>query len=88
VNEVVNIYPREQISPLGVEFLLRSEVHPWGPEVKLRMALRSTQLGAIYVHETSKIGWTTKKPVSVSSPFPSVENKRQKLKAKCSIPCT
>jgi hypothetical protein len=40
VNKGVNIPPRGQISPLGAKFNL-GQVHPWGPGVKLRMALRS-----------------------------------------------
>jgi hypothetical protein len=40
VNEGVNIPPRGQISPLGAKFTPRGEVRPWGPGVKLRMALR------------------------------------------------
>jgi hypothetical protein len=36
----VNIPPKGQISPLGAKFTPRCECHPWGPEVKLRMALR------------------------------------------------
>jgi hypothetical protein len=39
VNEGVNIIPRGQISPLGAKLNPRCEVHPWGPGVKLRMAL-------------------------------------------------
>jgi hypothetical protein len=41
VNEGVNFAPRGQISPLGSKFTPRSEIHPWGPGVKLRMALRA-----------------------------------------------
>jgi hypothetical protein len=40
VNEGVSIPPRGQISPLGAKFTPRGEVIPWGPGVKLRMALR------------------------------------------------
>jgi hypothetical protein len=32
--------PNGQSSPLGVKFTPRGKVHPWGPGVKLRMALR------------------------------------------------
>jgi hypothetical protein len=32
--------PRGQISPLGAKLTARGEVIPWGPGVKLRMALR------------------------------------------------
>jgi hypothetical protein len=39
VNEGVNIPPRGQITPLGAKFTPRDKVHPWGPGVKLRMAL-------------------------------------------------
>jgi hypothetical protein len=35
----VNIYPRGQILPTGAKFTPKDEVHPWGPGVKLRMAL-------------------------------------------------
>jgi hypothetical protein len=39
VNEGVNIPLRGQISPLVAKFTPRGEVIPWGPRVKLRMAL-------------------------------------------------
>jgi hypothetical protein len=39
VNKGVNISLRGQISPLGAKFTPRGEVIPWGPGVKLRMAL-------------------------------------------------
>jgi hypothetical protein len=39
VNEGVNIPPRGQSSPLEAKFTPRGEVRPWGPRVKLRMAL-------------------------------------------------
>jgi hypothetical protein len=39
VNEGVNISPRGQSSPLVAKFTPGGEVHPWGPGVKLRMAL-------------------------------------------------
>jgi hypothetical protein len=45
VNEGVNFTPRGQISPLGDNFATGGEVRPWGPVVKLRMALRVTRLG-------------------------------------------
>jgi hypothetical protein len=40
VNEGVNVPPRGHISSLGTKFTPRGEVRPWGPGVKLRMALR------------------------------------------------
>jgi hypothetical protein len=45
VNEGVNIPPRGQISPLGAKFTPRGEVYPWGPGVKLRMALCEAPVG-------------------------------------------
>jgi hypothetical protein len=39
VNKGVNFNPRGQSSPLGAKFTPWSEVIPWGPGVKLRMAL-------------------------------------------------
>jgi hypothetical protein len=39
VNEGVKFTPRGQSSPLGAKFTPRCEVIPWGPGVKLRMAL-------------------------------------------------
>jgi hypothetical protein len=44
VKEGVNIPPRGQISLLGAKFTPRGEVLPWGPGVKLRMALSKLQL--------------------------------------------
>jgi hypothetical protein len=37
--------PRGQISTLGAKFNPRGEVSPWGPGVKLRMALSSQDVG-------------------------------------------
>jgi hypothetical protein len=34
-----NFTPRGPISPLVDKFIPRGEIHPWGPGVKLRMAL-------------------------------------------------
>jgi hypothetical protein len=39
VNERVKFTPRGKSSPLGAKFTPRGEVIPWGPGVKLRMAL-------------------------------------------------
>jgi hypothetical protein len=47
VNKGVNISPRGHISPLGAKFPPWGQVHPWGPGVKLRMALSP---GAVLVH--------------------------------------
>jgi hypothetical protein len=48
VNEGVNIPPRGQISPLGAKFTPSGEVIPWGPGVKLRMALSRHFRGHAY----------------------------------------
>jgi hypothetical protein len=47
----VNIPPRGQISPQGAKFTPRGEVIPWGPGVKLRMAL-SVARWYIYMGQT------------------------------------
>jgi hypothetical protein len=39
VERRVNMPPKGQISPLVAKFTPRGKVHPWGPGVKLRMAL-------------------------------------------------
>jgi hypothetical protein len=46
VNEGVNIPLRGHISPLGDNFTPSGEVDPWGPGVKLRMALCNLQKNA------------------------------------------
>jgi hypothetical protein len=46
VNEGVNIPPRGQSSPLGAKIIPRGEVLPWGPGVKLRMALWLAEFSA------------------------------------------
>jgi hypothetical protein len=48
VNEGVNFTPRGHISPLGAKLAPRDEIHPWGPGVKLRMALRGSLIGRGY----------------------------------------
>jgi hypothetical protein len=47
VNEGVNIPPGGQSSTLVAKFTPRGEVHPWGPWVKLRMALRLLPLNDV-----------------------------------------
>jgi hypothetical protein len=36
---VVNFIPSGQITRLAAKFTPRGEIHPWGPGIKLRMAL-------------------------------------------------
>jgi hypothetical protein len=52
VNEGVNIPPRGQISPLEDKFTCTGEVIPWGPGVKLRMALSAIRVARWFVFKS------------------------------------